>query len=129
LLTESAPALCFHEHLHPFAFRCKRDLLYVIIVDPTRLAVGFWHRAGDGAWLGEMLTDEAAVIDMPNLGLAVPLASLYLRVRVEPQLRPRLVWGAAEPGSDPRSEWASVLFESPITPAIPGTPAPAARST
>ena len=26
-LTESAPALCFHEHLHPFAFRRKRNLL------------------------------------------------------------------------------------------------------
>jgi Uma2 family endonuclease len=77
---------------------------YIIIVDPTRIAVGFWHRGEDGRWFGEMLTDEEAVIDMPGLALAVPLASLYLRVRVEPQLRPRLVWGAAEPASGSRAE-------------------------
>jgi Uma2 family endonuclease len=83
-------------------YKAIRSIDYIIIVDPTRFAVGFWHRGDGGEWFGEMLTDADAVIEMPLLGLAVSLSALYQRVSVEPRLRPRLV---DDPVSDsPASE-------------------------
>ena len=77
-------------------YKAMSAIDYIIIVDPTRLSVGFWHRNAESVWRGEKLTEAETVIDMPKLGITISLESLYQRVHLESQMRPRLVWEAAE---------------------------------
>ncbi|WP_158921130.1 Uma2 family endonuclease [Acidisphaera sp. S103] len=65
---------------------------YIIIVDPTRIEVGFWFRDAVRVWHSATFHDAEAVIDMPALGIAITLASLYERVQVSPNPRLKLVW-------------------------------------
>ncbi len=66
-------------------------LNYIIIVDPTRVEVGFWYRDEADGWRNAAFQAAEAVICMPVLGLAVNLASLYERVQVTPHNRLRLI--------------------------------------
>jgi hypothetical protein len=40
----------------------------------------------------ETLADPDAILQMPSLGLAITLATLYERVPLTPRPRPKLVW-------------------------------------
>ena len=65
---------------------------YIVMIDPTRIEVGFWLRNVDRSWRAEIVTDPKVELAMPDLGLSIGLASLYDRVTVSPPPRPRLVW-------------------------------------
>jgi Uma2 family endonuclease len=65
---------------------------YIVMIDPARIEVAFWLRPVDRSWRAEIVTDPAAALAMPSLGLSVGIASLYDRVTVAPPPRPRLVW-------------------------------------
>ena len=66
---------------------------YIVMVDPTRVEVGFWCRDATGAWQSQWLREPGSIVEMPQLGLSISLAALYERVPLEPVARPRLVWG------------------------------------
>lgn len=72
---------------------------YIVIADPTRVEVGFWFRDVGRVWGNEIFQEPASVIDMPGLGLAITLATLYERAQVTPRPRPRLVWEDGNQGT------------------------------
>jgi Uma2 family endonuclease len=84
-------------------YKAIESLNYIVIVDPTRVDAGFWFRDALRVWRNAAFQDPEAIIEMPLLGLAITLASLYERVAVAPHPRLRLVWedGAGGlPGAD-----------------------------
>jgi Uma2 family endonuclease len=72
---------------------------YIVMVDPTRVEVGFWSGDSAGGWQSQWLREPEAVIEMPKFGLSISLGSLYERVPLEPAPRPRLVWGDESGGA------------------------------
>ena len=82
-------------------YKAIKTLDYVVIADPTRVEVGFWFRDADRAWGNRIFHEPGAVIDMPGLGLAITLATLYERVQITPRPRPRLVWEEGDEGTMP----------------------------
>lgn len=73
-------------------YKALESLEYIVIADPTRVAVAFWFRAADRAWRHTTFKQMDQTIEMPILGLSVTIPSLYDRVTIEPRPRPRLVW-------------------------------------
>jgi Uma2 family endonuclease len=49
-----------------------------VMLEPARMAATVFHRAG-GEWIGRLLV-EGATLDLPEIGLSVPLAELYAGV-------------------------------------------------
>ncbi len=82
-------------------FKAIETLDYIIIADPTRVEVGFWFRDAQHAWRNETFHEPASVIHMPELAIAITLATLYERVQVTPRARPRLVWEEGDEGTSP----------------------------
>jgi Uma2 family endonuclease len=78
-------------------YQSMPSVAYILMIDPTRMEVGFWARDAAGAWQSEWLHAPDAVIDMPALGLSLPLAELYERVPLEPPVWPRLIWSDETP--------------------------------
>jgi Uma2 family endonuclease len=72
---------------------------YFIIADPARVDVGFWFRTPERDWRSETFHEPDGVINMPGLGLAVVLGSLYEQVPLTSRPRPRLVWDEAGDGN------------------------------
>jgi Uma2 family endonuclease len=64
----------------------------IVVIDPTRVDVGFWFRDAGRVWHSANFQEMEAAIDMPALGLSVTVSSLYERVQVTPHSRLRLVW-------------------------------------
>ena len=73
-------------------YKAIETLDYILIVDPTRIDMGFWFRDAARVWRSTTVREAEAVVEMPSLGLAMTLASLYERVAVTPQARLRLIW-------------------------------------
>jgi hypothetical protein len=65
---------------------------YILILDPTRIDVGFWFRDAARVWHSATFREAEAVVEMRSLGVAMPLGSLYERVEVAPHARLRLIW-------------------------------------
>jgi Uma2 family endonuclease len=80
-------------------YQSMPSIEYIVMVDPTRVEVGFWSRDAAGGWQSQWLREPEAVIEMPKLGLSISLGSLYERVPLEPAPRPRLVWGDESGGA------------------------------
>lgn len=53
------------------------DLVLIAEVEPRVL---HHHRDADGAWRVAEVTDDADTVDLPSLGLSLPLAHIYRRV-------------------------------------------------
>jgi Uma2 family endonuclease len=64
-------------------YQSMRSIEYIVMVDPTRVEVGFWSRDTAGIWQSERLREPEAVLEMPKLGLSISLGSLYERVPLE----------------------------------------------
>ena len=77
-------------------YKSLESLDYIVLADPARIDIGFWFRNADRAWHAQSLQDADGVIDMPALGLAIGVASLYERVQIAPRPRPRLIWDDTE---------------------------------
>jgi Uma2 family endonuclease len=72
-------------------YKAIESMDYIVIADPTRVEVGFWSRDPKRAWRTKTFQEPEAIIDMPNLGVTLSLASLYERVPLPPRPRPRLI--------------------------------------
>ena len=73
-------------------YKAIDTLEYIVFIDPTMIAAGFWFRTASRSWQNATLRDANATIEMPVLGLSLSLASLYERVAVAPSPRLKLVW-------------------------------------
>lgn len=73
-------------------YKAIETLDYILIIDPTRIDVGFWFRDAAQVWHSTTVREAEAVVEMPSLGVVMTLASLYERVAVTPQARLRLIW-------------------------------------
>ena len=82
-------------------YQTLETLDYIVFADPSCVDVGFWYRDEDRAWRNRVFQEQAATIEMPNLGLSVSLASLYERVSLARRPRPRLVWDEGGDGALP----------------------------
>ncbi|MBC7799445.1 MAG: Uma2 family endonuclease [Gemmatimonadaceae bacterium] len=65
-------------------YKSVSSLGAIVIVDPTRIEVGFWTRTGADAWTSEVLREPEALLAVPDLGLALMVAALYERVPLPP---------------------------------------------
>jgi Uma2 family endonuclease len=82
-------------------YKALKSLGYILVVDPTLVEVGFWVRDDGGMWRSERITDMEAAIEMPRLGLSLPVAVLYDRVQLVHRRQPRLVWDDDPPAPPP----------------------------
>jgi Uma2 family endonuclease len=80
-------------------YQSMASIDYIVMIDPTRVEVGFWSRDAAGAWQSQWLREPDSMIEMPKLGPSISLAALYERVPLDPATRPRLVWGDENDGT------------------------------
>jgi Uma2 family endonuclease len=73
-------------------YKAIDTLDYIVMIDPTRIAAGFWFRGAARAWQSMTFHDFDATIDMPVLGISINLSTLYDRVQVTSSARLKLVW-------------------------------------
>jgi Uma2 family endonuclease len=64
----------------------------IIFIAPTIPQVGVWSRDSAASWRRVKLLDPAASIELPGLGVSLPLSEVYERVVFEEVTGPRLVW-------------------------------------
>jgi Uma2 family endonuclease len=64
----------------------------IIFIAPTIRQVGVWSRGAEAAWRRVELRDAAASIELPKLGVSLPLSEVYERVVFQEAEGPRLVW-------------------------------------
>lgn len=61
-------------------YRGIASLEYVLLVDPDAPEVILWSRDAARGWEHRVIAGTAAVVDLPALGLVLPLAELYRSV-------------------------------------------------
>ena len=59
----------------------------ILLVDPIRPEVFMWSRDGAGEWRKAIVSGLEAVIDMPEIGIALPLAEIYAGIVFATELR------------------------------------------
>lgn len=93
-LTSTEPSV-FFEVLSPstrsFDFIVKAEeykqvpsLKHFVLLDPEQALVHVWSRGGAAGWTGDRLEGLSAQLDLPGLGVVLPLAELYDGVEVRP---------------------------------------------
>lgn len=74
-------------------YRALPALRTILLLAPDQIDIGIWRRSTGDAWTyAHIIDDDAGSIDLPNLGVVLPVAELYLGASVKPVARPRLVW-------------------------------------
>lgn len=58
-------------------YKAVESLDYILYVEPNRAEVAVWSRGGDRRWERAVIEDLGASIDLPSLGIALPLAEIY----------------------------------------------------
>ena len=53
------------------------SLQYHLVLDPETVHVVLYHQNGNGNWQADVFAQKEAMIDLPLLGIRVPLADLY----------------------------------------------------
>jgi Uma2 family endonuclease len=64
-------------------YRATPSVQYYIILQQTRMAAIVFSRKGPD-WVSALLTDGAAAIELPDIGVSIPLAELYADLAFEP---------------------------------------------
>lgn len=77
------------------------SLDHILMVEPASVEVGIWHRDAGGGWGSRVVRDLGALVDLPALGIVLPVSALYDRVTLDTAPGgPRLVWdGGPAPGA------------------------------
>ncbi len=70
-------------------YKTVEGLDYILLVDPETAEVILWLRDATRAWQHRPLRGVETLVELPELGLTLPLADLYEGVALRP--RPRLV--------------------------------------
>ena len=68
-------------------YKLVPGLARILLVDPNRPEVFMWNRDGAGEWESATVAGMEAVIDMPEIGIALPLAEIYLDIVFPAELR------------------------------------------
>lgn len=58
-------------------YKAVESLDYILYVEPNRAEVAVWSRGDDRRWERALVEDLGASIDLPSLGIALPLAEIY----------------------------------------------------
>jgi Uma2 family endonuclease len=66
-------------------YRAITALDYILLVDPAAPEVILWSRDAVRAWRHDVIEGLTATIELPALGLALPLADLYRHVVFPPE--------------------------------------------
>jgi Uma2 family endonuclease len=69
-------------------YKLIRSLRYVLIVEPGSIEGVFSVRQDDGSWVSRTLTGPDALIDVPEVGISLPLGALYEGVPLDPPAQP-----------------------------------------
>lgn len=77
-------------------YRTVPSIAYILLVEPNEPRVMLRERTADGGWLHHLLEGADEAVDLPGLGIRLPLAELYADVPLRP--RPRLLGGFYENG-------------------------------
>jgi Uma2 family endonuclease len=81
-------------------YKTVSTLEYILLVDPDYPQVRLYRRGDDRNWTSDRLTGLASLVEIPRLGLRLPLGDLYSGQVF--RTRPTLV----EPADDPASKFS-----------------------
>lgn len=65
-------------------YKLVRSLRYVLIVEPSAIEGVIYVRQADASWVGHDLIGAEALIEVPEVGISLPLGALYERVPLDP---------------------------------------------
>lgn len=77
-------------------FRDVATIAYILLVEPNVARVLLRERGEGGDWHDRLIEGLDAAVDLPRLGISLPLAEIYADVPLRP--RPRLLEGFDEDG-------------------------------
>lgn len=82
-------------------YRSVASLDYVMVAEPNAADVVLWRRTADRDWERRAIVGLDETVDLPDLGVALPLRDIYEGVQFPP--RPRLVQSEVDetPGAAP----------------------------
>ena len=60
-------------------YRATESIQRYVMLSQERMTAVVYERVG-GRWVGSLVTDQAAVLAMPEIGVSLPLAALYERL-------------------------------------------------
>ena len=61
-------------------YQAIEALDYIVYVEPNRPEVRLWSRGEGRVWVASTERDLSATIDLPSLGISLPVAEIYARV-------------------------------------------------
>jgi Uma2 family endonuclease len=65
-------------------YRATPSVQRYVVLQQTKAAAAVFFRKGDD-WVSDMLSGEDAILDMPEIGIQIPLSEIYRRVSFEPE--------------------------------------------
>lgn len=74
-------------------YKTVERLDHIVFVDPDCAEVVHWVPTPDRRWERHVVEDLDGALDLPDLGLSMPLREIYDGVTFPPRLRPRIVEG------------------------------------
>lgn len=77
-------------------YKAVASLAHILLIEPNAAEIRAWSRGADGAWQEARVTGLDRTLDLPALGVSLPVSEIYDGVTFP--ARPRLV--ADEPGPD-----------------------------
>ncbi len=77
-------------------FRNVATIAYILLIEPNEARVLLRARDEEGNWHDHLIEGLDAAVDLPRLGISLPLAEIYADVPLRP--RPRLLEGFDEDG-------------------------------
>ena len=80
-------------------YKAIPGLDYILFAAPDVAEIVFWSRDADTSWHHQAFRDLAMILDLPRLGVQLPLTGVYDRVALRPPTGPRLVWPEEPAGS------------------------------
>ena len=74
-------------------YRALPTLRTILLLAPDQIDIGVWRRVDGVEWrYDHILDDSSGMIEIPDLGLTIPVHELYVGAALQPITRPRLVW-------------------------------------
>ena len=71
-------------------YKLLPGLARILLVDPDRPEVLMWSRDGAGEWESATIAGLEAGIDMPEIGIALPMSEIYAEIAFTAELRPAM---------------------------------------
>jgi Uma2 family endonuclease len=91
VLSDSTPAFDLVEKLEEY--KTVSSLRHIVLIDTDEPKINHWSRADDSLWTYRPIDGLEAALELPDLGLTLPLRALYAGLTFRPM--PRLVMDGA----------------------------------